>query len=145
MTDSIRISTEIRIDAPCEAVWRLLTDYAGYAKWNPYLVKVEGSARAGEQIVVHSVLRPGMEPISQPVAVISAEPYIMRWEGGLPDRSRFKGDHVFELLETSAATILRHYEHFSGCEAQAIVAAHGALIEGNFMKFNQAMKAAAEA
>ncbi len=143
--DPICLSTEIRIAAQCDAVWRLLTDLAGYAQWNPYLVKVEGVAESGAAITVHSVLRPGMEPVSQPVAVISVEPYRMRWEGGLPDRSLFKGDHWFVLEEQDGGTLFSHYEDFSGSKAEAIIGQHKAVILDNFRIFNAALKSAAEA
>jgi hypothetical protein len=142
--DPICLSTEIQIAAPRDAVWRLLTDLPSYAQWNPYLVKVDGVAESGAAIIVHSVLRPGMEPVSQPVTVVSVEPYRMRWEGGLPDRSLFKGDHWFVLEEQSGGTLLRHYENFSGSKAEAIIGQHEAVILNNFRIFNEALKAASE-
>jgi uncharacterized protein YndB with AHSA1/START domain len=40
----ITIETEILINADIEHVWAVLTDYAAYADWNPYLVRVDGEA-----------------------------------------------------------------------------------------------------
>jgi hypothetical protein len=142
--DPIRLSTEISISAPCQRVWQVLTDLGGYEAWNPYLVQVEGEARAGSEIIVHSVNRPGMDPVAAPVLVVSAEPYRMRWEGGLPDRSLFKGDHWFELSAEGATTKLHHYEDFTGSKAEKLIATYREIILDNFRRFNEALKAVAE-
>jgi uncharacterized membrane protein len=31
------IHTEIEINAPAEKVWRVLTDFAAYPEWNPFV------------------------------------------------------------------------------------------------------------
>jgi hypothetical protein len=140
------ISTHIVIAAPVDRVWHILIDLSNYAAWNSYLVRVDGEARAGAQLTVHSVPRPGMEAVAAPVQVISVDPYAMRWEGGLPDRNRFKGDHWFRLSETEAGdTLFTHEEHFSGSEADAILGQYGTMIEAAFHRFNADLKAATAA
>jgi hypothetical protein len=141
----VRLSTEIRIAAPRQRVWQVLTEYAEYATWNPYLVCVEGEARAGTEIIVHSVNRPGMDPVAAPVLVLAVEPFTMRWEGGLPDRSLFKGDHWFELVGDGGTTVLHHYEDFTGSKAAELIAVYREIILDNFRKFNFALKAVTEA
>lgn len=134
------ISTEINIPAPIEAVWAVLTDLAGYAEWNPYLVRVQGRAKAGGVIVVHACSVPGAEPLVQEVEVVSVEPYTMRWEGGLPNRELFKGDHWFVLDAVGcSATRLRHFEHFSGARSAQVMARYGEVIRANFERFNAAL------
>jgi hypothetical protein len=122
-----------------------LTDLAAYEGWNPYLVRVEGEPRAGSQIAVHARPAPDGDVVVQMVDVISAEPYAMRWEGGLPDRTVFKGDHWWVLEPLDAGTRLRHFEHFSGSAAAKLLAAHRASIAANFERFNAALKRVAEA
>ncbi len=140
----ITIETEARIAATRERVWAVLTDYAGYARWNPYLVAVEGEARGGALLTVTSVPAPGAPAMTAPVDVVSVEPFTMRWEGGMPDRARFRGDHWWVLEAEGDATRLRHFEHFTGSEAAAILGAYGDRIRANFNIFNAALKAAAE-
>ena len=40
---SLTISTNVDIDAPKQSVWDVLTDFAAYHKWNPYM-QIEGLA-----------------------------------------------------------------------------------------------------
>lgn len=140
----IAIETDVRIGAPREHVWAVLTDYAGYARWNPYLVRVEGAARAGSELRVTSVPAPGAPAMTADVDVLAVAPFTMRWEGGMPDRSRFRGDHWWVLEADGDATRLRHFEHFTGTDAAGILEAHGARIRANFAIFNAALKAEAE-
>lgn len=136
----------IDIAAPARRVWEVLTGFPAYSEWNPYLVRIEGEARAGAEIMVTS--RPGGDgpEMTQPILVVSVDPlHAMRWEGGLPDRSQFLGDHWFELQPTAdGATRLHHYEHFSGALADAIIGQHGDRIRTSFELFNTALKARAE-
>jgi hypothetical protein len=137
-----RIETEIMIAAPPERVWGSLVDLSGYAAWNPYLVCVEGVAEPGATITVHSRPVPGGHVMVQPVLVVAVEPpRAMRGEGGLPDREQFKGDHWW-VLETvgTGATRLRHFEHFTGALAPAILGQHREVIRSNFIRFNEALK-----
>lgn len=143
MTETI--TTEIQIEASPERVWAVLTDYAAYGNWNPYLFRVEGEARSGAVLTVHASPAPGAEPLVQQVGVVAVEaPRVIRWEGGLPDRAQFKGDHWWMLEAEDAGTRLTHLEHFSGSLAPAILGRHRDLIRGNFVRFNEALKAHVE-
>lgn len=148
MTGAVRtIATEIAIAATAEQVWAVLVDFPAYPSWNPYLVRIDGAALAGTEISVTS--RPGgsAPELVQPVRVLAVDPpRVMRWEGGLPDRRMFLGDHWFELDPASGReTLFRHYEHFSGLRASDILDQHGSTIADSFALFNTALKARVEA
>jgi uncharacterized protein YndB with AHSA1/START domain len=49
---SITIDTTVDIDASKQAVWDVLTDFAAYGEWNPFL-RIEGTAEVGTKLVVH--------------------------------------------------------------------------------------------
>jgi hypothetical protein len=140
----ITLETTIDILAPIDVVWSILIDFPQYEIWNPYIVKIEGEAVAGAVIRVHSLPKADADIQKAPVQVVALEPYSMRWEGGLPDRDKFKGDHWFVLEACDGGTCLQHFEHFSGELAQTILNRHGALIRENFNIFNKAVKAQAE-
>jgi hypothetical protein len=141
-----RIETSIMIGAPIAAVWSILTDYASYDAWNPYVIKIVGEATAGTIIEVHSLPAVGGEVMVAPVAVISVEPYVMRWEGGLPDRTKFKGDHWFSLVSVEEhITQLLHHEFFTGALTASLMDAYRGTIEANFVRFNEALKQRTEA
>jgi hypothetical protein len=46
------IKTTVTVEAPRETVWRILTDFEGYERWNPLMTSAEGEARIGAQIEV---------------------------------------------------------------------------------------------
>lgn len=133
------IATKILIAAPPAAVWAALIDYPRYTAWNPYLVQVEGAAVRDTTIIVHAVAMSGMPPLVQPVTVVAADFPTMRWEGGVPDRAAFKGDHWWTLEPLGTGTLLRHFEHFSGSRAADILSQHRDTIRGNFERFNNAL------
>jgi hypothetical protein len=142
----MRIDTAVEIDAPVERVWSVLTDYARYGDWNPYLVAVEGRAEAGTTVVVDA--RPaegGAAGLRYPVDVVEVEaPHLMRWMGGLADRTQFEGDHRWELRPAAAGrTHLRHWEELAGTLAAQIMG-DGSAAAADFDRFNQALKARAE-
>jgi hypothetical protein len=135
-----RIETQIDIAAPLERVRAALLDGSRYAEWNPYLVKVEGELRTGADIIVHSQGLDGNGMVA-PVRVVSVEGDRMRWEGGLPDRALFKGDHHFVLEGSSGGgTRLHHYEDFTGTLLGQIIIPRAAEIRSNFERMNTALR-----
>lgn len=137
----LTIDTSVDIDRPIAEVWAALTDFAAYPLWNPYLVQIEGAAVPGTKLIVHA--RSGSEtpPLVQSVDLESITPFVMLWRGGFVDRDEFAGEHRFELTAlTVGQTRLRHYEHFTGSRATAIIDQYGSTILNNFRKFNIALK-----
>ncbi len=47
------LRTEIEINAPPERVWRLLTDFARFPQWNPFIRRASGEPRKGAQLQVY--------------------------------------------------------------------------------------------
>ena len=44
--------SEIEIAASAERVWRLLTDFASYPRWNPFIRSIGGRPIPGERLEV---------------------------------------------------------------------------------------------
>lgn len=44
------IESEVTVEAPRETVWRILTDFEAYGRWNPLQTSVEGDARLGAEL-----------------------------------------------------------------------------------------------
>jgi hypothetical protein len=140
----VRIATNIDIDAPIAQVWALLTGFDTYARWNRYIVRIDGAAVSGTAITVHAIMQPGAAPLAQLVDVIAVVPFAMHWQGGFTDRSRFCGDHHFRLDALETGCRFDHFEDFSGTQANAILAVHDKTIAANFALFNRSLKDAAE-
>lgn len=45
--------TVVRVAAPREVVYRVLTDFSKYAEWNPWLSSAEGGANVGDTVRAH--------------------------------------------------------------------------------------------
>lgn len=46
------IKTEIVIDARVEIVWATLLDHQSYSEWNPFIKKISGSTKEGNNLAV---------------------------------------------------------------------------------------------
>jgi uncharacterized protein YndB with AHSA1/START domain len=89
-------TTTATIRARAEAVWAILTDGPGYARWNPEINRVEGRIALGEKIKAHVVLHGGkVQPVTVRVTALEP-PRRMVWTGGLP-LGLFTGRRTFSL------------------------------------------------
>jgi hypothetical protein len=100
------------IQASPEAIWAILTDGAGYSKWDSGVVSVEGRIAPGETIKVVSSANPGR---TFPVKVTEFVPgKKMVWSGGMP-LGLFKGVRTFTLTpDGNGATRFHVREEYTG-------------------------------
>jgi hypothetical protein len=92
-----RIEADIEINAPAERVWAILTDFASYPKWNPFIVSIQGEQRAGGRLVV-SIKPPGHEAMSFKPKVVRFQPgEELRWLGRVGPPRVFDGEHVHQV------------------------------------------------
>src|SRR4030095_641143 len=47
-----RIATAIDIDAPADAIWRVLVDFPAYPEWNPFILRITGEAKVGARLEI---------------------------------------------------------------------------------------------
>jgi len=55
------IKTAIDVAASPEMVWRVLTYFPDYPKWNPFLVSIQGSLAPGQRLKIQARLPRGGE------------------------------------------------------------------------------------
>jgi hypothetical protein len=118
-------ATAAGIRATPEAVWAILTDGPGYARWNPEIPRVDGRIALGEKIKAHVLLHGGkIQPVT--VRVTALEP--MRrivWTGGLP-LGLFTGRRTFTLTPREGGGVeFTLHVHFSGLLAPLIAKSLG--------------------
>ena len=46
------LRSQIEIEAPAERVWQVLTDFAAYPEWHPFIRRVNRQPEVEEQLVV---------------------------------------------------------------------------------------------
>jgi len=138
------IKTEIIINASKEKVWDILTNFAAYPQWNPFIVQVEGQAVAGTRL--RNTMLNGEQKMVFTPQVLKVDKYrYFDWLGSLWVKGLFDGHHQFEIEEVSAnQVILKHRESFSGIFSGMVLKKIGDDTRNNFVRMNQALKNLAE-
>ena len=107
---SLTCGVELRIHAAPERIWSILTDAAGYARWNSTVASMEGEIAEGSRfkLKVPGEARTFIPKVSGVVANAR-----MTWTGGFAPL--FKGVRRFTLEPLSdGSTGFAMQEHFSG-------------------------------
>jgi uncharacterized protein YndB with AHSA1/START domain len=132
----------VKIDAPKETVWRLLTDAAGYADWNTTVDRVEGEIEPGARLKIFAKIAPGK---AFPANVSTFEaPEHMVWSFSGP-LGMFKGARSFKLTVDDDGRVEFHTrEEFGGWMAGPIIKRMPDL-QPSFDEFAASLKRAAEA
>jgi hypothetical protein len=110
-----RIETSIEINAPPKRVWAILTDFAGMARWNPFISSISGALIPGSRLAVQ-IVPSGKSAMRFTPTVLAVKPEReLRWLGKLLLPGIFDGEHYF-LLEPlgEERTRFTHGEKFSG-------------------------------
>ncbi|MFW6376997.1 MAG: SRPBCC family protein [archaeon] len=109
----IRVETEI--DAPPEAVWETLTDFAAYEEWNPVFTSADGDLQEGGTVDagIDATRRPHLSMTMTITDVV--RPRRLRWVGTFGGRFLFRGVHAFDLQALDDdGTLFVNREEFSG-------------------------------
>jgi hypothetical protein len=91
------IHTEIEIDAPAERVWRVLTDFAAYPQWNPFVRRGEGEVKVGFRLQVFIQPAGGKGMSFRPRVLVADPGRELRWLGHLWVPGLFDGEHSFVI------------------------------------------------
>lgn len=142
----IEIVTEVEISGSAARIWRALTDFPAYPRWNPTIRSIAGSAKPGAtlRILFHPK---GKIPIwfRATVSVATAE-LEFRWTGSLLAPRIFSGDHYFKLqpIDRNRFKVIQG-EVFSGALAPLLYRVLGDHNRSGFVAMNRALKAYVEA
>lgn len=138
------IRTEIEINVSAEKVWRILTDFENFPKWNPFVIKALGKPQVGEILKIEVQL-PESRLLKFTPEVLKAEANKeLRWVGTLP-LNAFRGEHFYQIESLSENKIrFVHGEHFSGWMVRSIWAMVGKATEKGYGIMNEALKKEAE-
>lgn len=138
------IRTEIEINASAEKVWRILSDFENFPKWNPFVIKVLGKPIVGEILKIQVQL-PESRKLKFTPLVLKAEPNKeLRWVGTMP-LNAFRGEHFYQIESLNENKVrFIHGEHFSGWMVGLIWAMVGKATEKGYSIMNEALKKEAE-
>ncbi len=138
--------SDIEIAASAERVWRLLTDFASYPQWNPFIRTISGQPTKGERLEVR-IEPPGGRGMTFKPKVLNAEPNReLRWLGHLVVPGLFDGEHTFTVLplgENRVRFVQR--EAFKGVLVPLFARSLEANTQRGFEEMNRALKERTEA
>jgi hypothetical protein len=140
------LHAEIEIDAPAERVWGLLTDFASYPQWNPFIRQISGKPTRGERLQVR-IEPPGGQDVTFKPKVLKAEPNReLRWLGHLLVPGLFDGEHSFTIqpLEENRVRFVQR-EAFKGLLVPLFARSLETNTQRGFEEMNRALKERAEA
>jgi hypothetical protein len=139
------VNNEVDINASAEQVWHLLTDFARFPQWNPFIRRASGEPTTGARLEL-TIQPSGTQGTTSRPTVLKAEPNReLRWRG----RSLLPGlldvEHIFTIEPLGANHVrFTQREIFTGL----LVAFRGGSLDRDtrrgFREMNQALKLRAE-
>jgi len=141
------LRTEIEIAAPAARIWSILTDFAAYPSWNPFIVALEGALDVGAPLVARMRPPGSARALTFKPRVTVHEPgKRFAWFGTLPIPGLFGGEHGFELtaLGPDRARFVQG-EEFRGLLIPLLRKTLDGATRAGFVAMNEALKQRAEA
>jgi hypothetical protein len=137
------LRSEVEIDAPPARVYAVLTDFARYHEWNPYLTSVRGQLAAGNRLQLELSLPEGKTYELAPEVTQVIENTELRWRSRVWLPGLLLAEHFFQLRPHAGKTRVMQGQDFSGFLLRfsgnsLTLAARGAVY------MNQALKKRAE-
>ena len=139
------LHSEIEIQASDERVWQVLTNFADFPQWNPFMRRASGEARPGARLEVH-IQPSGASGMTFKPTVLKAEPNReLRWLGRLLIPGLFDGEHIL-TIEPLAANRVRFVQReiFTGLLVPLFARGLDTGTRRGFEEMNRALKARAE-
>lgn len=140
-----QLYSEIEIQATPENVWPILTDFANFPQWNPFIHRAGGELKAGSRLEVY-IQPPGGSGMTFRPTVLKVEPQReFRWLGHLIIPGLFDGEHIFaiEPLGPDRVKFVQR-EEFRGILVSLMLRFIGQNTRRGFEAMNQALKIEAE-
>ena len=142
---STTIRSQIIIGTPLARVWGVLTDFASYPTWNPFVRAISGDLQIGSRLVVRIAPSGGEGMVFKPIVTEVRETAVLEWLGHLIVPGIFDGRHRFELAQLSdGTTSFTQTETFSGIMIPFVTSMLKDTERG-FGAFNEALKIRSEA
>ena len=138
------LHTEIDIEATPETVWWILTNFAVYPEWNPFIRQVMGVAQPGTKLMVR-IHPSGAKAMSFRLTVLAVErPRELRWLGRFLLPGLFDGEHQFKLQAMASSVRFTQSERVSGILVPLFRRSLDTDTKRGFLEMNLALKRPAE-
>jgi len=145
MLNMHELHTEIEIQATPERIWSVLTDFAAYPQWNPFIRSVEGSPEKGASLTVRIEPSGAKAMTFRPRVLVADCPHELRWLGRLLVPGLFDGEHRFVIERLSGGRVrFEQSERFSGLLVPLFRSRLDRDTRRGFTEMNAALKKRAE-
>jgi hypothetical protein len=139
------LRTEIEIAASPEAVWAILTNFAAFPQWNPFIKEASGEQKVGGKLRVRVVPPGGKGMVFKPTVLAFETNRELRWLGRLGIPGLFDGEHGFTLEPIDGGrTRLTQREVFTGVLVPLFARSLDDSTKNGFDAMNLALKERAE-
>jgi Uncharacterized conserved protein len=137
--------TEIEINAAPEKVWRILTDFADYPKWNPFIRRIEGVPAVGERLKIFIQPTGAKGFAFKPKVLAAKKEKELRWLGKFFVSGLFDGEHFFKIEKSGENKVkFVQGENFSGLFVSFLAKSLDTDTLRGFREMNEALKKRAE-
>lgn len=138
--------TDIEIAASPERVWQILTDFAAYPDWNPFMTRAAGTAIPGQRLTIRLQPQGGRAMSFRPTVVEATPSRRLRWLGHLLLPGLFDGEHSFTIEPLGPDRVrLIQREDFRGLLVRLLAGSLDRRTLPAFVSMNKALKRRAEA
>jgi hypothetical protein len=142
----MELVTETDIDAPASTVWQILTEFAAYSEWNPFIRRAAGDLREGGRLELLMQAPGGKPHIFRPRLLRVSAGRELRWLGRLGLPRVFDGEHGFLIEPRGDRTVrLVQRETFRGLLVPLFPRRIWKQTRLGFEAMNRALKERAEA
>ena len=139
------VRTSIRIAAPPERVWQVLTDFAAYPEWNSVISRVRADLRMDGAMKFRIKIEATPELRFAAKIVRFTPGRALAWRGGAPIVPALAwGQHYFEISPVDGGSELVHGEDFGGLLGLIMRGKNRDRVTRTYENFNMALKDRAE-
>jgi hypothetical protein len=140
-----QLRAQIDIHATPDRVWQVLTDFAAYSQWNPFLTRASGIPRHRERLTIRLQPVGGRGMTFRPTVLEATPAARLRWLGHLLVTGLFDGEHSFTIqpLGHGQARLVQQ-EDYRGLLVPLMARSLDRRTLPAFEQMNQALKRRAE-
>jgi len=139
------LRSEIEIAAPAGRVWEILTDFAGFPEWNPFIRRLRGNLVEGDRLEVMMQPSGARGMMFSPTVLKVEADRELRWIGHLFVPGLFDGEHIFTIEPLGTGRVrFTQREIFTGLLVFLLSRMLDTGTQRGFEEMNTALKARAE-
>ena len=139
------VRSEIEINSYPESVWKILTDFATYDQWNPFINKIIGLPTEGSKIDIFIETPSGKNRKYSPRITKVEEGRELRWFGKSSIPGFLNAEHIFTIedLQPESVRFIQR-EVFDGLLTRLFGKGLDTDVMQGFQDMNNALKKRAE-